>query len=274
MRGEVHPVLAQVPDTALAESLSEQFLHLGEFKISSKEVISDGFTAEDGFPPIPAEPVGMVHAYLEHDGDDSVRRQSVLNPLDKLIKPTFIEDFLQSYGDNLAQFHDIMANAAQVTPGALDDLRDIAIIKTRESGLRTVAAFAFMQTPDTQQYFGGFLIPRRLYTDLPAQQREILVSIRGILQNHGIDMDKLLTGKDKEIHRGMLQGDVRANTIAFFAGALMMPTVAELTPAIEAQRSYLFPHSEAKPKADKPAKVLPPKARNSRGRTTPKGTKH
>lgn len=240
MRGEIHPLFEPLDDKIAAEAFSEQILHGDLFKVATLDVDED-VLGNQGFPPVPAYPLGLVHAYIE--GDTGVRRQAVINPVGRPLDRDFSSAFVSSYEKHVTAFHKIADAQAQDPAFQLDSLAEYTIAKTRQAGLRTVAAFALMQSPDTKQYFGGLQIPRAIYQDLPLANREGIVNLMGAIQRQGIDLLQELPEESRKTIQRALQGDPSDNNMAFFAGALTLPRVEAVKPQVDAHTPAADPHA-------------------------------
>lgn len=239
MRGEIHDVFEPLEDKIAAEAFSEQILHGDLFKVATLDVAED-VLGDQGFPPVPAYPLGLVHAYIE--SDSGVRRQAVINPVGRPLDQDFTSAFVSSYEKHVSAFHKIADAQANDPIFQLDSLTEYTIAKTRQAGLRTVAAFALMQSPDTKQYFGGLQIPRIVYRDLPLANREGIVDLMGAIQRHGLDMLQELPEESRKTIQRVLRGDPSDSNIAFFAGALLLPQIEAVKPQVDAHTPIANPY--------------------------------
>ena len=164
-----------------------------------------------------------------------MRRQAVINPIGRKLDADFSDQFTASYEKHVGAFHHILDTQANDQVFHLDELAEYTIAKTRAAGLRTVAAFALMQSPDTKQYFGGLEIPRAMYQDLPLTLREGIVDLMGALQKHGQDMLTEIPEEPRKTIQRLLRGDPSDSNFAFLAGAILLPRAEVVKAQVDAQ---------------------------------------
>lgn len=176
----------------------------------------------DQFPPEPAQLTAMTIAY-RNDENIIRKRFAMLGETGvgfdwRAEGDVFKAAFRQQIGPMRA-----VKEQLETLEGGMDLGKLIlgAVEKSREAGLRTIAGFVlFAAEANPNKRYAGLYIPRKTFTDIPLEFRELLLSTLSHAKQEGTDLQTDGSPELAELIQDVLRNEPWLANVAFLAASL------------------------------------------------------